>query len=250
MTICWKIIPQATSSASSTFSLILFKVSACFWWPGCWLGLPSPLAGGCREKVTGVWAKRNSGCHGIWGSWALLAGCLCKSHAKCWPSWWFQPLGHQESRFLVSWVSAAQGLHISPVKERAAVPCSVSLGSQQVSGFLPHALCPSLSAEQAFSSLGAFLHSGQPEELGSPGNKLKKCPHPSKAFPSHKNVLIVSFCVPAQHSFAFIKKNPQFGTKDSLLTSSGYFISLFGPYLDTHQDTLTGEPEAIGSHGN
>lgn len=157
---------------------------------------------------------------------------------------------------LVSWVSTAQGFHISPEKERAAVSRMVPLlGSQQVSGFLPHAVCLSLPAEQAFSSVGARLHSGQPEELGSPGNKLKKCPHPSKAeffqaFPSHKNVLIVSFCVPAQHSFAFLSKIKQFGTKDSLLTSSGYFISLFGPYLDTHQDTLTGEPEAIGSHGN
>lgn len=121
---------------------------------------------------------------------------------------------------------------------------------RQVSGFLPHALCPSLSAEEAFSSLGAHLHSGQPEELGSPGNKLKKCPHPSKTFPSHKNVLILSFCVPVQHSFSFLSKIKRFGTKVSLLISSGYFISLFGPYLDTHQDTLTGEPEAIGSHRN
>lgn len=136
------------------------------------------------------------------------------------------------------------------MKEKAAVPRSVSLGSQQVSGFVPHTVCPSFSAEEAFSSLGAHLHSEQPEELGSPGNKLKKCPHHSKAFPSHKNVLIVSFCVPAQHSFAFLSKIKHFGTKDSLLISSGYFISLFGPYLDTHQDTLTGKPEAIGSHGN
>lgn len=154
------------------------------------------------------------------------------------------------TRRMVSWVSAAQGLHISPVKERAAIPPLVSLGSQQVSGFVPHGLCPSLSAEETFSSLGAWLHSRQPEELGSPGNTLKKCLHPSKDFPSHKNVLIVSFCVPAQHSFAFLSRIKQFGTKDSLLTSSGYFISLYGPYLDTHQDTLTREPEAIGSHGN
>lgn len=158
----------------------------------------------------------------------------------CWLAGYLQP------RVSVS----TQGLRISPVKERAAVPQSVSLGSQQVSGFLPHALCPSLSTEKAFSCLGARLHSGQPEELGSPGNKLKKCPHPSKAFPSHKNVLILSFCVPAQHSFSFLSKIKRFGTKDSLLISSGYFISLFQPYLDTHQDTLTGEPEAIGSHGN
>lgn len=149
---------------------------------------------------------------------------------------------------LVSCVSAAQGFHISPGKERAVVSRLVPLlGSQQVSGFLPHAVCLCLPAEQAFSSLGARLHSGQPEELGSPGNKLKKCPHPSKAeffqaFPSHKNVLIVSFCVPAQHSFAFLSKIKQSGTKGSFLTSSGYFISLFGPYLDTHQDTPTGEP--------
>lgn len=151
---------------------------------------------------------------------------------------------------MVSWVPAPQGLPISPVKERAAVLLLISLGNQQVSGFFPHALGPFLSAEEAFSSLGACLHSRQPEELGSPGNKLKKCLRPSKAFPSHKNVLIVSFCVQAQHSFAFLSKIKQFGTKDSLLTSSDYFISLFGPYLDAHQDTLTGEPEAIGSHGN
>ena len=100
--------------------------------------------------------------------------------------------------------------------------------------------------------MGARLRSRQPEELGSPGNKPKKCLHPSKVefFHSHKNVLIVSLCVPAQHSFAFLSKIKQVEIKDSHLGGPGYFIPLFGPYLGTHQDTLTWEPEALGSPGN
>lgn len=103
--------------------------------------------------------------------------------------------------------------------------------------------------------MGARLCSRQPEELGSPGNKPKKCLHPSKveffqAFRSHKNVLVVSLCVPAQHSFVFLSKIKQVEIKDSRLASPGYFIPLFEPYLGIHQDTLTWEPEALGSLGN
>lgn len=103
--------------------------------------------------------------------------------------------------------------------------------------------------------MGARLRSRQPEELGSPGNKLKKRLHPSKAeffqaFPSHKNVLIVSLCVPARHSFAFLSKIKQVEIKDNHLASPGYFIPLFGPDLGTHPDTLTWEPGALGSLGN
>lgn len=63
--------------------------------------------------------------------------------------------------------------------------------------------------------------------MGSPGNKPKKCLHPSKveffrAFPSHKNVLIVSLCVPAQHSFAFLSSIKQVEIKDSHLDSPGH----------------------------
>jgi len=80
--------------------------------------------------------------------------------------------------------------------------------------------------------VGARLHSRQPEELGSPANKPKKCLHPSKgeyfqAFPSHKNVLIVSLCVPIQHSFAFLSKIKQAKVKDSHLAS---LVILF-PFL-------------------
>lgn len=68
-----------------------------------------------------------------------------------------------------------------------------------------------------------------------------------RLFPPTKMFWLLDFV--SQASTTFISKLKQVEIKDNPLPSPG-FIPLFGPYLGTHQATLTWEPEALGSLGN